>query len=157
MFRLTKCQTNLTRIVYPPLYSGEVTKNVGIFKPTFFTSATTGEFSLTKSPPLHTAMRHAPHANDIRQPFPVTKSMRIWRTEIRQINQKKPFCPPFYTVYRPLFPPHGRPFSGRQADNSIFFYAKTFSAFSQTKFQSQEIETPNSKEMRHKYIKRDLS
>lgn len=48
-------------------------------------------------------MRHAPHTNDIRQPFPVTKSMRIWRTEIRQINQERLFCPPFYTVYRPLF------------------------------------------------------
>lgn len=103
MFRLTKCQTNLTRIVYPPLYSGEVTKNVGISSRRFYIPQPRARFSLTKRPPLHTATRHAPHANDTRQPFPVTKSMRIWRTEIRQINQKKPFCPPFYTVYRPLF------------------------------------------------------
>lgn len=82
--------------------------------------------------------------------------MRIWRTEIRQINQKKPFCPPFTPLTGP-FSTARKTVSGRQADNSIFFYAKTFSAFSQTKFQSQEIETPNSKEMRHKYIKRDLS
>ena len=103
MFRLTKCQTNLTRIVYPPLYSDEGTKNVGISSRRFYIPQPRARFSLTKRHPLHTAVRHAPHAKDIRQPFPVTKSMRIWRTEIRQINQKKPFSLPFYTVYRPLF------------------------------------------------------
>ena len=91
MFRLTKCQANLTRIVYPPLYSGEGTKNVGISSRRFYIPQPRARFPLTKRHPLHTAMWHAPRANDIRQPFPVTKSMRIWRTEIRQINQKKPF------------------------------------------------------------------
>ena len=60
-----------------------------------------------------------------------------------------------HRFYRPLSAAQ-KTVSGRQADNSIFFCSKTFSAFSQTKFQSHEIGTPNSKEMRHKYIKRAI-
>ncbi len=153
MFRLTKCQTNLTRIVYPPLYSGEVTKNVGISSRRFYIPQPWARFSLTKRHPSTLPCGMPPHANDIRQPFPVTKSMRIWRTEIRQINQKSPSDLPFTPFTAPFFVMQ-KTVSGRQADNSIFFCSKTFSAFSQTKFQSQEIETPNSKEMRHKHIKR---
>ena len=125
MFRLTKCQTNLTRIVYPPLYSGEVTKNVGISSRRFYIPQPWARFSLTKRHPLHTAVRHAPHANDIRQPFPVTKSMRIWRTEIRQINQKSPSDLPFTPFTAPFFVMQ-KTVSGRQADNSIFSAPKLF-------------------------------
>ena len=132
MFRLTKCQANLTRIVYPPLYSGEGTKKRRHFKRRFYIPQPWARFSLTKRHPLHTAVRHAPHANDIRQPFPVTKSMRIWRTEIRQINQKKPFRPPF-TPFTAPFPPRGRPFPADKRTTPFFSAPKLF------RFQPNEI------------------